>query len=226
MGRKTKYTPEQKIHACIDYLRGIKSAREIAGELSMGKYGDTKILFWVKLYKANGAQIFINPKNHRYTKEFKEKVVREYQAGSSLQDLASKYGIPSNETVRKWVIKYNSHIEQTEYDPHPEVRMAKNRKTTFEERLEIVQYCIDHQMNYSKTAADYECSYGQVYSWVRKWQRDGDDGLRDGRGRRKSEDELTEVERLQRQLKIEQNRNKLLAMENELLKKVKANMGR
>lgn len=39
MGRKSKYTAEQKIKASQDYLNGTKSAIQIAIQLNMGKNG-------------------------------------------------------------------------------------------------------------------------------------------------------------------------------------------
>ena len=39
--------------------------------------------------------------------------------------------------------------------------MTKGRKTTFEERVEIVQYCIKHSHNYSKQQK-FHISYQQA----------------------------------------------------------------
>lgn len=36
MRRNAKYSKEQKVQACEDYLNGIKSALQIATELNMG----------------------------------------------------------------------------------------------------------------------------------------------------------------------------------------------
>ena len=73
------------------------------------------------------------------------------------------------------------------------------RKTTIEERKEIVEYCIEHNRNYKETASHYDVSYSQVYSWVRKYDEKGDDGLLDKRGHHKSDDELSELELLRRE---------------------------
>lgn len=72
----------------------------------------------------------------------------------------------------------------------------KRRKTTMEERIKIVEYCISHSNDYAFAAKEFNCSYGQVYSWVKKYVTDGMEGLRDGRGRNKSGEELSEVEKL------------------------------
>jgi transposase-like protein len=42
--------------------------------------------------------------------------------------------------------------------------MNKGRKTTYGERLEIVQYCLTHDDNYQETAELYQVSYQQIYS--------------------------------------------------------------
>ena len=52
-------------------------------------------------------------------------------------------------------------------------------KTTIEERKEIVDYCINHNRDYKGTASIYNVSYSQVYSWVKKYECTGDDGLTD-----------------------------------------------
>ena len=52
MGRKAKYTKEQKVQACKDYLRGKKSAKQIAFKLNPTvKSLDTHVFNWVKKYK-------------------------------------------------------------------------------------------------------------------------------------------------------------------------------
>ena len=73
------------------------------------------------------------------------------------------------------------------------------RKTTIEERMEIVQYCIEHDRNYKDTASLYDVSYSQVYSWVKKYDADGEDGLSDKRGHHKTDGEVDELERLRRE---------------------------
>ena len=138
MGRKAKYTFEQKLKAVQDYLSGKKSAAEIASELDMGKYGGNRIREWASLYEANGTEA-LSPKerNSSYSKEFKEQVVQDYvQNGLSPYELATKYNIPSKTVIIQWIKRYNNHIEQRDYHPHPEVYMAERKKTTKEERME------------------------------------------------------------------------------------------
>ena len=67
----------------------------------------------------------------------------------------------------------------------------------------------------------YDVSYSQVYSWVRKYDATGDEGLSDKRGHHKTDDEVDELERLRREnkrLKRQLEENDMLV---QLLKKVK-----
>lgn len=107
--------------------------------------------------------------------------------------------ISSRRVLRDWISQYNANIELTDYDPKREVYMANRRKTTTEERKEIVIYCLDHQRNYKNTAAAFDVSYSQVYDWVKKYMADGEEGLKDRRGHRKTDDEVDELERLRRE---------------------------
>ena len=97
---------------------------------------------------------------------------------------------------------------------------SAKRKTTIEERKEIVKYCIEHNRDYKGTASIYDVSYSQVYSWVKKYDATGEEGLTDKRGHHKSDDEVDELERLRREnarLKRQLEEKDMLA---ELLKKV------
>jgi transposase-like protein len=224
MGRKAKYTFEQKRKAVEEYLTGEKSAAEIACELEMRKGGETHVRTWAKLYQANGPDS-LKPrlKNSSYTKAFKEQVVQDYVRGRlSLNELMAKYNISSGQVIRSWIKKYNNHIELEDYDPHPEVYMAERKKTTKEERLEIVQYCLEHNKNYRSTAARYGCSYSQVYDWVRRYNETGEDGLEDRRGKHKTEEQLSDLEKAERKNKQLEERIKRLEVENEFLKKLNA----
>lgn len=99
------------------------------------------------------------------------------------------------------------------------------RKTTLEERIEIVNYCLEHDKNYKGTAELFDVSYMQVYQWVRKYLASGEDGLADRRGQHKTEEQLTEAEKLQRKVKILERQLREKEMENELLKKCRKSKG-
>lgn len=95
------------------------------------------------------------------------------------------------------------------------------RKTSKNEREEIVAYCLENNRDYKNTAAKFDVSYSQVYNWVKKYEAYGADGLTDKRGHHKSDDEVDELERLRREnLRLKRQLEKK-DMVVELLKKVK-----
>lgn len=221
MSRKSSYKVEEKIKACADYLSGLKSASQIAIELNMGKRGRNVVCDWAKKYKAYGASVFINKsRNNCYSQEFKERVVKEYLNGtSSPNELIIKYNIPSRTTLLSWIKMYNNHIELKEYDPKPEVYMIDTLKTTFEERIEIVKYCLAHDRDFKGTAAKYGCNYAQLYQWVRKYEAEGETALIDKRGKRKKEDALSDLEKAERKIAQLEREKEEYRKKYELLKK-------
>ena len=157
-----------------------------------------------------------------FKKEFKQMCVEAVlNEVGSVDDIVAKYNISDRRVLRRWIKKYNAHIELKDYTPNREVYMAESRrKTTIEERKEIVDYCITHNCNYRDTADFYDVSYSQVYSWVKKYNEKGIEGLQDKRGRHKTDDEVDELECLKREnsrLKRQLEEHDMLT---ELLKKV------
>ena len=218
-----KYTAEEKIEIVEGYLRGEYSWGEKAHELG---YNTTPGCFkrWLCVYQEQGAVGLYPAKgNNTYTKEFKLMVVQDYLNGIASADrLAAKYKIRNSDILLRWVELYNANKELKDYRPNREVYMAEaRRKTTIEERKEIVEYCINHNRNYKETASIYDVSYSQVYSWVKKYDEKGEEGLADKRGHHKADDELDELERLRRENKRLKRQLEEEQMLVELLKKVK-----
>lgn len=108
--------------------------------------------------------------------------MKEYLAGKdSLGGLAIKYNIRSKSIVNNWVKKYSEGIEIKDYNPKGDVYTMKSRKTSFEEKLEIVNYALTNSV---KEAADkYTVPYMSVYQRVSKYNERGENGLTDNRGR-------------------------------------------
>ena len=98
--------------------------------------------------------------------------------------------------------------------------MTKGRKTSFDERVEIVQYCIAHDHNYAETAAKYQVSYQQARSYTVKYEAGGIDTLRDRRGRTKPLEEMTELEKLRAENRILRAEKERAEMEASFLKKL------
>ena len=221
MSRKAKYSPEQKVQACIDYLSGKKSAIQIAGELEMGKGGKNRILLWSKKYSTHGVSCFEEKKNNQgYTKKFKLKIVKEYLEGNgSTLDLTVKYNLSAESILCSWIKKYNSHIELKDYNLKSEIYMAEKLKTTLEERIKIVKYCLEHNRDIKGTAEHFRGNYAQIRKWIIKYEKYGEDGLADKRGKRKEENQLTELEKAQRRIAQLEREKEEFRRKYELLKK-------
>lgn len=97
----------------------------------------------------------------------------------------------------------------------------ESRKTTYEERVEIVRYCLNHGSDYGETALKYDVTYQNVYQWVAKYRELGNPGLEDRRGKRRgSLPARSPEEELRNRIAQLEAKNHMLKMENDLLKKV------
>lgn len=219
MGNKFKYPAEVKFDAVDSYLSGKKSGREIARELNVH---NSTIESWVSLYKSLGMSgLMTTSTNKGYSEQQKSNAVSDYLSGNySQSEVCEKYGIRSRNSLCKWILKYNGHEGIKSSETRRESFMTNGRTTTFEERIEIIKYCIEHNKNYQETAEKFQVSYQQVRSWIVKCDKSGIDALADKRGKRKPKDQLTELDLLKAQNKLLEAKNKRLEMENELLKKL------
>jgi len=218
MGRKQKYSKEIKLLAIKQYQAGTKSISDIANEL--GIWG-VPIRQWIRNYESMGDQAFDDRvRNQAYTKELKTEIISAYLEGKgSYTELAKRYRIPSESVIIGWVSKYNRHNEIKAYDPKGYVYMAKTRKVNFEEKLEIIKWTIEHEHQYKLAAEKFKTSYSQVYSWVKRYETEGEERLRDNRGKRKPIEHLTELEKLKREVELLRRNNERLEMEAEVIKK-------
>ena len=221
---RRKYSKKFKLEILKQHTEEGKSFYQLEKEngISFGQ-----IRRWMSAYKTYGEDGLEqhNSMLFKYSADFKQQVVDEYLAGGiSAMDLACKYGILAQSTIITWVKQYNSREELTDSRPeggHSDMaKNIKSRATTHEERVTIVEYCIANGNDYAGAAVKYGCSYGQVYSWVRKYNQKGMEGLKDGRGRNKAESEMTEVEKLKAENRLLKAEKKRQQMEIELLKKL------
>jgi transposase-like protein len=226
MGRKYRYSIKDKIYAANAYLSGSKSIQEICEDIGMHycNGGGSCIQQWAKKYSEFGeAILYDKPYNKPYSAELKIQAVESYFKGDgSIDDICIRYEITSNSILRRWIKKYNANRELKDYDPKREVYMAEaRRKTCIEERKKIVEYCITHNRDYKGTASLFDVSYSQVYSWVKKYDANGEDGLLDKRGHHITDDEVDELEHLRRENLRLKRKLQESEMAVELLKKVK-----
>lgn len=215
---RKKFTPEQKIIAVHDYLSGGKSQGQIAASLNIGK---AVLQRWIANYQSMGEEAFLRGKNKSYSAELKLTAVQDYLSGKgSLREICRKYKIKSEQPLLNWISLYNSHGELKTSGTGGAIIMTKGRKTTFNERVEIASYCISHNHNYAEAAVKFSVSYQQARNYTIKYEKDGLNALQDNRGKHKSEDSLTEIEKLRAELKLEKAKRRKAEMEASFLKKL------
>lgn len=222
MGRKEKFSKEEKIQACKDYEEGHISFEGISKKI--GAHLET-VRRWYLRYKEHGSSAFeTSNKNNSYDKGFKLSVIEEYTSGKySMADLSAKYNI-TLAVIGNWINKWYNGIENKDYDPKGDVYTMKSRKTTFEERLEIVKWVIENNMSYKNAADKYSITYALVYKWTRVYLDKGSEALKyEKRGPKPKseidESNLTEIEKLKLELEKEKTLRKRREFELEVLKK-------
>ena len=224
MPHKGKIPVEEKIRLIDGYLNGkigYTEATKIAG------INNKTWRRWISRYKTEGPQ-GLQPadRNRIYPAELKAQAVSDYLNGiGSLKDICEKHGIRSAYQIQCWIKVYNRHEEFKTLTGGS--RMTKGRQTTKEERLAIAEECMAGRNNYGEIALKYNVSYQQVYTWVKRMQEHGQDGLDDRRGHRTPPQEpLTGEERLRQENEQLKRTNYRLQMEIDFIKKLKEVEGR
>lgn len=188
------------------------------------RYQIAKVTFynWVEKFEKDGLIGLEDLKAwSHYSQDLKEAAVKDYISGEFSQyEIVRKYQISSRSVLISWINKYNSHRDLEDMSKGRTSSMTKGRKTSWDERIQVVHYCLDNGKDYQKTADKYDVSYQQVYQWVKKYEYGGDEALRDKRGRSKEEDELTPEAKIRLEIKKLERENERLRAENLFLKKL------
>lgn len=219
MAFKHKFSYEEKIKILSEYLDGTYGFREICRRYGINQ-GSLKS--WKRLYETFGWDgLRTSSYASHYSKETKEAAIRDYLSHTlTIPEILKKYQMRSDTQLRKWILKYNGHEELKSSGTGGTIIMTKGRKTTFDERVEIVQYCISHDHNYAETAEKYQISYQQARSYTVKYETGGVEALQDNRGKRKNPDAMSELERLRAEVKILKAEKERAEMEASFLKKL------
>lgn len=219
MSKRSKYTAEEKYKILIDYENGIGAIQKICNKY---KISSSTFHEWRYKYEKYGIDGLNESKKYKkYSKELKEQAIQDYLSGKySQMEVSKKYGLPDRSVFKLWLNKYNGHREKIRTPKGMKQSMTKGRSVALNEKLEIVQYCIDNKNNYKEAADSYQVSYNQVYQWVRKYECGGENALQDTRGRKKSEAELTPEDRIKLEMKKLEAENERLRAENAFLKKL------
>jgi len=218
MGQK-KFTAYEKLTILQEIQEGIIGVKAAAQ-----KYGVTKnsIVKWRRRYELYGYEgLDVRSHNRTYSAELKLQAVRDYvEKKLSQSQIIYKYKIASTTQLANWIKKYNGHSNSLTAYSGGTKAMTKGRTTTWQERIDIVLYCLVNGQDYTKTASHFHVSYQQVYSWAKKYEAGGEEALRDGRGRTKAPEELTEADRHRLAMQKLEYENARLRAENAFLKKL------
>ena len=99
----------------------------------------------------------------RYSKAFKRQVVREYEAGATIQELRRKYGIGGGSTIQQWIRTYGReglrHRVMRIQSPEEadQVRLLQQEISRLQEAL--AQTMVE-KIALEKTLALYQESFG------------------------------------------------------------------
>ena len=213
MSKRSPKSVEEKLEIVQRLLNHEKSVSQLS---KLYGVSESAINSWKMKYEKDGV---VGLKESRtwnsYSKEVKEQAVLDY-----LYRKGSLTDISAHSVLEKWIKRYNSG-EGLKATSKGYSRMKQGRQTTFEERVEIVNYTIAHGKDYQAAIEKFGVSYQQVYSQVRKFEKDGSQGLLDRRGKAlESKPNLTEAGQLQLKIKQLEERNRLLEIEVDLLKKL------
>lgn len=219
MAFKHKFSYEEKIKILTEYQNVTYGFREICKVYNINQ-GSLKN--WIRLYETFGAAgLQTGSKASEYSSEQKLAAVNDYLNGKlTIPEILKKYQIRSRTQLKRWIKKYNDHEELKSSGRGGKIIMTKGRKTTFDERVEIVQYCIAHNHNYDEASEKYQISYQQARNYTVKYESGGVEALKDNRGKRKNPDDMNELERLRAENKILKAEKERAEMEASFLKKL------
>jgi transposase len=157
----------------------------------------------------------------RFSSEFRKKVVQEYLTGLGSTTLCKKYGVASTQTILDWVHRYEKFGIEAFEVRSPKFQYDRSFK------VKVLKWRMENKASLTETALHFDISnVGTISTWEKKFHEEGIEALNKQRGRPKqmiqnpkenksTKNKLSELERLKEE-------NKLLKIENEYLKKLKA----
>ena len=220
MSKRVKFSVDEKLYSINQILQGMTSRNAEAKRIGVSLHA---LNDWLRKFEEGGTERLKELRTWtRYSEETKLCAIKAVlDEGESRQSVVKKYAISDTSVLNNWISKYTSGNEiKSTSKGSSKSQMTKGRETDYKDRIEIVQYTIAHGLDYNRAIKKYQVSYQQVYSWVRKYQSLGEEGLKDGRGRKKNPEELTEIDRLKLENKKLQAEKEQLEMEVAVQKKL------
>lgn len=105
MSRKIKYDVDFKLQVVHQIIKGKESVASLSIKFSIA---DSLIKRWVQFYRIHGIDGLLPSKRH-YSPEFKLEVIHALKTNFlSLKEASRQFRIPSDSTLKKWLILYDS----------------------------------------------------------------------------------------------------------------------
>lgn len=152
----------------------------------------------------------------KYDEKFKQKVVDAYLSGEGgYGSLAKKFGIPSKQSVKKWVFAFK------QFGSEGLIRKKTNSTYSVQFKLDVLNYKLRTEDSFQDVALKFNIpELSIICNWFRMFQDKGVEGLSGTKGRpslsKKSKNKkLTKEQQLEKEIE-------LLKAENAYLKKLRA----
>jgi len=208
---RSRHTPTEKLALITDFENSSLSVKAFSKQHGLD---EKTIKRWLLRFQRDGIKGLTEAsKNQRYSQQFKINLVRAYLNGEgTIDELSYKNGLRSLTQLQNWIIQYNRDQTVTA-SPSRKQAPTMSRKTTFKERIEIVEWIAKGNHSYSEAAEHFNVSYQQARLWAIKAKEKGYEALVDNRGHHKSEAELTDIDKANlriRQLESQIKDQKLL----------------
>ena len=158
----------------------------------------------------------------KFSSEYREKVVLDYlNGGGGSKELAKKYGIGSHQTILNWVNHYKKYGDKA-FDVRSPQDVYDGKF-----KLEVLEWMGRNRASLRETSLHFDITTpSTILSWKRKFEEKGVEALFKRRGRpiqmvakndrqQGKKEESSELEELKHE-------NRMLRIENEYLKKLKA----
>lgn len=190
-----KYTAEEKLKNILEFEKT---------DISLEKFSKSKEIHpttfrgWLRSYENFGKDGLTRRPSQKYSYETKLEAVKAYLDHEGTQnEIVVRFGLRSAKTLRNWLVQYNND-KNLRATPIRRKVVTMSKKTTLEERIQVVEYVTLHNHSYSEASEHFGVSYQQTRLWVMKVKSNGYSSLADNRGHRgyKEKDNLTEVDKL------------------------------
>ena len=220
MGRKTKYTVEQKLRAVEDVLIHHKSKTSVCKSLHKN-LALNKLNYWIAQYKAAGVVgLKTDSKNNSYSNDDKMLAVQFVKDGHSVVETSRTFLIPDS-IIRGWLKCYNSPKGRNIHMGNKGGKSIKKQYFDIDTMEKAVKECIESGYDYKGVASKYTIKYGALYTWVKKYEAYGIEGLKRKHTDPKSSKNavLSETDKLKEENAKKDRRIKELEETIEILKK-------